>query len=41
MNEQINELPEDGLKSSPKMSRYIGNTWISDSSFWWETESSY
>ena len=29
MNDQINELPEDGLKSSPEMSRYRENTWIS------------
>ena len=27
--DQINKLPEDGLKSSPKTSRYIENTWIS------------
>ena len=26
---QINELPEDGLKSSPKTSRYIEDTWFS------------
>ena len=29
MNDQINELPQDGLKSSPEMSRYRENTWIS------------
>ena len=27
--DQINKLPEDGLKSSPKTSRYVDNTWIS------------
>ena len=27
--DQINKLPEDGLKSSPEMSRYTENTWIS------------
>ena len=27
--DQINKLPEDGLKSSPEMSHYIENTWIS------------
>ena len=26
---QINELPENGLKSSPETSRYIENKWIS------------
>ena len=26
--DQINKLPEDGLKSSPKTSHYIENTWI-------------
>ena len=29
MNDQINELPQDGLKSSPEMSRYRENTCIS------------
>ena len=29
MIDQINEVPEDGLKSSPEMSRYIENKWIS------------
>ena len=29
MIDQINELPEDGLKSSPEKSRYIENTWFS------------
>ena len=29
MIDQINELPEDGLKSSPETSRYIENTWFS------------
>ena len=29
MIDQINELPEDGLKSSPGTSRYIENTWFS------------
>ena len=29
MIDQINELPEDGLKSSPKMLRYKENKWIS------------
>ena len=29
MIDQINELPEDGLKSSPKTSRYTENKWIS------------
>ena len=28
MIDQINELPEDGLKSSSEMSRYIENTWF-------------
>ena len=27
--DQINKLPQDGLKSSPETSRYIANTWIS------------
>ena len=27
--DQINKLPEDGLKSLPEKSRYIENTWIS------------
>ena len=27
--DQINELPEDGLKSSPETSRYTENKWIS------------
>ena len=27
--DQINKLPEDGLKFSPERSRYIENTWIS------------
>ena len=27
--DQINKLPEDGLKSSPETSCYIENTWIS------------
>ena len=27
--DQINKLPEDGLKSSPETLRYIENTWIS------------
>ena len=29
MIDQINELPEDGLKSSPETSRYIENIWFS------------
>ena len=29
MIDQINELPEDGLKSSPETSRYTENKWIS------------
>ena len=29
MIDQINELPEDGLKSSPETLSYIENTWIS------------
>ena len=29
MIDQINELPEDGLKFSPKTLRYIENKWIS------------
>ena len=29
MIDQINDLPEDGLKSSPETSRYTGNKWIS------------
>ena len=29
MIDQINELPEDGLKSSPETLRYIENKWIS------------
>ena len=29
MIDQINELPEDGLKSSPETLRYIENTWFS------------
>ena len=29
MIDQINELPEDGLKSSPESSRFIENKWIS------------
>ena len=29
MIDQINKLPEDGLKSSPNTSHYIENTWIS------------
>ena len=29
MADQINELPEDRLKSSPKTSRYTENKWIS------------
>ena len=29
MIDQINELPEDGLKSSPKTSRFTENKWIS------------
>ena len=28
MIDQINELPEDGLKSSPETSRYTENKWI-------------
>ena len=28
MIDQINELPEDELKSSPEASRYIENTWF-------------
>ena len=32
MIDQINELPEDGLKSSPKTSRYTENKWISRNS---------
>ena len=28
MIDQINELPEDGLKSSPETSCYIENKWI-------------
>ena len=27
--DQINELPEDGLKSSPETSRFTENKWIS------------
>ena len=26
--DQINKLPEDGLKSSPETSLYVENTWI-------------
>ena len=29
MIDQIDELPEDGLKSQPETSRYIENTWFS------------
>ena len=29
MIDQIDELPEDGLKSSPETSRYTENKWIS------------
>ena len=29
MTDQINELPKDGLKSSPETSRYTENKWIS------------
>ena len=29
MIDQINEVPEDGLKSSPETLRYIEYTWIS------------
>ena len=29
MIDQFNELPEDGLKSSPETSRYTENKWIS------------
>ena len=29
MIDQINKLPEDGLKSSPETSRYTENKWIS------------
>ena len=29
MIDHINELPEDGLKSSPETSRYTENKWIS------------
>ena len=29
VTDEINKLPEDGLKSSPKKSRYIESTWIS------------
>ena len=29
MIDQINELPEDGLKSSPETSRFTENKWIS------------
>ena len=29
MVDQIKELPEDGLKSSPETSRYTENKWIS------------
>ena len=32
MIDQVKELPEDGLKSSPEMSRYIENKWISRNS---------
>ena len=32
MIDQINELPEDGLKSSPEISRYTENKWISGQS---------
>ena len=32
MIDQINELPEDGLKSSPETSRYTENKWISQKS---------
>ena len=28
MIDQINELPEDGVKSSPETSRYTENKWI-------------
>ena len=28
MIDQINKLPDDGLKSTPEMWRYIENTWI-------------
>ena len=28
MIDQINELPEDGLKSLPETSHYIENTWF-------------
>ena len=29
MIDQINQLPEDGLKSSPETSHFIENTWFS------------
>ena len=29
MIDQINEWPEDGLKSSPEMSHFTENKWIS------------
>ena len=29
MIDQINELPEDGLKSSPETSHYTENKWVS------------
>ena len=29
MTDQINEMPEDGLKSSPETSRFNENKWIS------------
>ena len=29
MTDQINELPDDGLKSSPETSHYTENKWIS------------
>ena len=32
MIDQIYELPEDGLKSSPEISRYTENKWISGQS---------
>ena len=29
INDQINKLPEDGVKSLPETSHYIENTWTS------------
>ena len=39
MIDQINELAEDGLKSSPETSRYTENKWVSRKNqnelYWW------